>query len=322
MSLIIVSIFTIIVTSLAIWISGDKFVQSAQKIGNALRISKSVRGATLDAVASSFPELTVSTIGLVLFHNFDVGIGTIVGSGLFNIIVIPAVSAFVAPIAFKVSKEVVYRDGLFYALTIIVFLASLFYLNEWGYLVGLGFIAFYLLYLFEIQRQTREFRKKHKLQRKTKTKIDKDILILLVSIIVITVAGYYLVKYVIILSKIMNVSSLVLSFIIIAVATSLSDTAVSVADARRGDVSGATSNAIGSNIFDILICLGLPILIAGLMGIKVVIENTYKSFVFGLLALSVVTIYLLAERMELTKPRAVILFLSYVGYIVYVVFFM
>lgn len=321
MSLIVASI-VIIVTSLAIWIAGDKFVQSAQKIGNTLRISRSVRGATIDAIASSFPELTVSAIGLILFHNFDVGIGTIVGSGLFNIIIIPAVCVFAAPIAFKVSKEVVYRDGLFYTLTIIVFLTSLFYLKEWGVLVGLGFILFYLLYLLEIRRQTKEFRKKYKFHEKKKSKIGKDVVVLLLSVVVITIAGYYLVKYVIILSKMMNVSSLVLSFIIIAVATSLSDTAVSVADARRGDISGATSNAIGSNIFDILICLGLPIFIAGLMGIKVVIESTYKSFVFGLLALSVITIYLLAERMELTKPRAVVLFLSYVAYVAYVVFFM
>ena len=210
----LLSIFVVLVTSVTIWIAGDRFVESAQKIGSFLRISKSMRGATIDAIASSFPELAVSMIGVIIFHNFSVSIGTIVGSGLFNLAVIPFISIMLSSARFKMSKEVVYRDGLFYTFTIMVFFISLYYLREWNYLVGLGFIILYMIYIEEIVRQIRDFRMKHHFkENRVSIKMRKEVLWLSLSIAAITISGYYLVKHILILPELINIPPIFLSFL-------------------------------------------------------------------------------------------------------------
>jgi len=331
----LLSIFVIVATSLAIWYAGEYFTLASSRIGDYLGFSKSARGATLDAISSSLPELMISLIGLIIFHEFSIGIGTIVGSALFNILVIPAICVFLAPKPFKISDEVVHRDGLFYNLTIIILLTAIFFSKGWSVQTAIIFLGAYLLYLFEIFRHgstsvylrnlSEFFRHGPSIRRKRKGKakrIELELGIMLLSLGIIAISSYFLVDRVIFLSDSFGIPPIILSFTLIAIATSFPDLVVSAHDAKRGDISGASSNVFGSNIFDILVGLGLPILLASLLGIPAVISVESMALVFALLASTVVVLYIFAEKMILTKSRAVLLFLIYLGLLTYSIFLM
>jgi len=328
------SVFVILITSISIYYSGEYFASASSKVGDYLGLSKSAKGATLDAISSSMPELMISLFSLIVFHEFSVGIGTIVGSALFNILIIPAVCVFLAPVVFKVSDEVVHRDGLFYNLTIIILLTAIFFSKEWSVSVAIIFLGTYFLYIFEIFRHGStqnyvtnllEFFKHgpklpKKRVKKRKTKVRFEIGIMLFTLLIIAVSSYFLVEHAISLSHFLGIPPIIISFTVIAAATSFPDLVVSATNAKKGDISDASSNVFGSNIFDILVGLGLPIFIARLIKIPVIISVESMTIVFGLLASTVLVLYIFAEKMILTKPKAVLMLLIYLGLVAYTIF--
>ncbi|MCD6368061.1 MAG: calcium/sodium antiporter [Candidatus Aenigmarchaeota archaeon] len=332
--MIILSAIGILVSSLVIYYAGEHFATASSFMGDYMGISRSAKGATFDAISSSMPELLIALFSVILFSKFEIGVGTIVGSALFNILIIPSLCAFVSPKIFKVSDDVIHRDGLFYVLTVIILMMVMFYNVRWSMYVGILFIATYILYFLEIFRHGtaknygRRLLKfirlgpsyKHVSKvRKNQKKLHHEILILIISLVFIIISSYFLVKYSLILATTLGIPPIIIAFVITAAATSIPDLVISVADARKGDISSATSNVFGSNIFDILIGLGLPVLIATLMGINIEITPMSLFILFGLLVSTVVTLYILAENMKLTKPRAILLILMYITLVSYIV---
>ncbi len=329
-----ISVFAILISLIFIYYAGEYFASASSKVGDYLGLSKSAKGATLDAISSSMPELMISLFGLIVFHEFSIGVGTIIGSALFNILLIPAVCVFLAPVVFKVSDEVVHRDGLFYNLTVILLLTVIFFSKEWSVLVAIIFLGTYLLYIFEIFRHGSvsnyighllEFFKqgpkplKKRVKKRKSSKLGFEIGIMLFTLLIIAVSSYFLVEHAISLSNLFGIPPIIISFTVIATATSFPDLVVSVSSAKKGDISDASSNVFGSNIFDILVGLGLPILIANLIKIPVIISVESIAIVFGLLTSTVVVLYLFAEKMILTKPRAVLMLLIYLGLLIYTI---
>lgn len=342
--MIFTDILLILVTSLIIYFAGERFGDVSSWLGNFLGMSKSTKGATLDAVSSSAPELSISLISVLLFGKLEFGIGTIVGSALFNLILIPALCVFMAPLVFEVDRKVIHRDGLFYILTLMVFLGAIFYADRWSIWVGLIFVSAYGLYIFEIYRHGTEFyygkkfveilkegahRKFEEKVEKTASslqdvswmKLLKKLGIFFGALAVIIGSSYFLVESSIGLAEALHVPAILIAFTVAAAASSLPDLVISVANARKGSISDATSNVIGSNIFDVLIGLGLPILLANLLRVPTQVSQASMTLVFALLVSSVVVVYFFAENMKLTKPKAVLLLLIYAGLVAYVVLY-
>lgn len=142
---------------------------------------------------------------------------------------------------------------------------------------------------------------------------------MLFTLLIIGIASYFLVEHAISLSNFFGIPPIIISFTVIAAATSVPDLVISASNARKGNISDASSNVFGSNIFDILVGLGLPILIAQLLKIPVIISVESMTIVFGLLASTVVALYIFAEKMSLTKPKAVLILLIYFGLLAYTI---
>jgi cation:H+ antiporter len=108
----------IILAMIIIWKACDSFESATSYLGRNL--SNGVRGATLNAIGSSLPELLATSLALLFYVNkegFAFGIGTTAGSAMFNSAVIPSLvigTVLIAKLAFmvKVSRKVVLRDGL------------------------------------------------------------------------------------------------------------------------------------------------------------------------------------------------------------------
>lgn len=123
----------------------DFFVPSIKKICEKLKLSEDVAGATIMAAASSSPELFINVVGTFITEG-DLGVGTIVGSAVFNILAVPACCGLFAKQALQLEWWPITRDTLAYAFTVLLLIITL--RNgrvEWY--EGLILISFYILYI-------------------------------------------------------------------------------------------------------------------------------------------------------------------------------
>uniref|UniRef100_A0A803XRA8 Solute carrier family 24 member 4 n=1 Tax=Meleagris gallopavo TaxID=9103 RepID=A0A803XRA8_MELGA len=129
----------------------DFFVPSLEKICERLHLSEDVAGATFMAAGSSTPELFASVIGVFITHG-DVGVGTIVGSAVFNILCIVGVCGLFAGQVVCLTQWAVFRDSVYYTLSVIILivclscLLTLFFVSlRWESLILIIMYSFYIL---------------------------------------------------------------------------------------------------------------------------------------------------------------------------------
>ena len=293
-------------------------------IWKKLRIPSSVRGATFDAVSSSLPEFLTSLAGLIILGNewLEVGIWTIGGSAIFNILIIPAVVLLVYTWR-KIKKldlSGIRRDTIFYILSILIFLAGL-YFNQltlmWVALIVL--YAFYIFYLYKTSLKHRELNFKEVEEAFNSVK-DKKILYfdILVSLVVIYVWVEVAIVSASWIGKQLWVPMLVMSLVLLAAITSIPDTLLSAKASRNWEPDAGLSNAVGSNIFDICIGLWLPIVIwTTIMWLHPSVNFNEQIWVFGFLFLSTILYYFVLSRKQVYKWYWAILLLAYVWFILY-----
>ena len=334
----------------------EYFVPSLDHISGLLKLPSNVAGASLMAIGSSAPELAIALTALFQGsgEHSDVGIGTIVGSAVFNILVITGASALARPA--KITLSVVLRDCLVYvtsiALLLITFSDGKIYPFE--ALTFLALYAFYLIILYkwnswfpeETQNATAHSEEENQQPKDEAVqnpgsimgslkhwlikflgifagKVEKSYLrVFFVSIAVIVGLSWVLVKSVIIFGDATAIPPVIVALTLLAAGTSAPDMISSVVVARQGRGDMAVANAVGSNIFDILIGLGLPWLIAMGMGmmtgghvfVEVGTANLLSSTLVLLGTVFVLFLFLYTERTLSRREGGILIFL----YLIYV----
>mgnify|MGYP006272839553 CR=1 FL=1 len=319
---VLLDLTVIVFSSLVIFIAGDRFASASSNIGNYFNMPNSVKGATLDAVSSSSPELMVALFSVIAFGSFEIGVGTIVGSALFNLLFIPALCVFASGRRFNLGKEVIYRDGGFYAISLIFLLLALIYSETWGIMVAIIFLLGYCAYVCYIVKNTEDFWHTHKQKKKIKkeTNLKKEILVGLIGLLLIGVSTYFLTGHSEILAEKMNIPSVIIGFTIVAIATSLPDGVISIADSKKGTNDDAISNMLGSNIFNIFVGLSIPLLIAAIQSGPVNIGFNHIEIVIALLIVTFLILYSLHKNDVISKKKAtyfLIAFLAFQAYFLY-----
>ncbi|MCI5224561.1 MAG: sodium:calcium antiporter, partial [Candidatus Electrothrix sp. AR4] len=338
------------------------FIPSLDHISGLLDLPSNVAGASLMAMGSSAPELAIALTAL--FHgngeHSDVGIGTIVGSAVFNILVITGASALARPA--KVTLSVVMRDCLIYVLSIVLLLFTfsdgLIQLTEASF-----FLLLYVCYLFILFQWNSWFPEAIKEEsgksvesdpqgiptEKKETSgslsllemmaqytvkglgffagdVNKSYLRVFVVSIAVTIAlSWVLVKSVIVFGDATAIPPVIVALTLLAAGTSAPDMISSVVVARQGRGDMAVANAVGSNIFDILIGLGLPWLIVigiglltgGQTFVEVGTADLLSSTLVLLGTVFILFIFLYTER-TLSRIEGGILILLYVVYVLWI----
>lgn len=313
-----IALSIIIGCSIAIYFAGARFAESSSKIGDALNLPRDVKGATFDAISSSLPELLVALYSVIIFKQFEVGIGTITGSALFNLLVIPGICVFIAPKAFEVSKKVISRDALFYMISVFALIVLLMYFPLWGMTVAIFLVGMYFIYVMEIVKHTKEHKKVHVGKMKP-TNISKEVAIFVILLVVIGVFTFFLTEASIHLAEVLGVPAIIIAFTIVSAATSVPDTVISYVNAKKGDLDDATSNVFGSNVFDIFIGIGVPLLIYNLYKGPVVIDFNNLEIVLGLLGATILILYFFGDDHKIVKREGAILLFMYMVFVVYTV---
>jgi K+-dependent Na+/Ca+ exchanger-like protein len=262
------------------YISEKYFIPSLDHLSKRLRLSTDMAGSTLMAAGSSAPELAVALFAIFKSggNHADLGIGTIVGSALFNILVISGVVMLIRKPA-RLIWQPIFRDILFYVLAIIL-LATVYLSGYFGLLSGLLLVGAYVAYILVVYYWKRVFPYsdieghdevadiKHYrnfifegLNRLSMRILRFYIPAFLFSIGMVTLLSWLLVESAIGISASLGVPELLIGLTVVAIGTSVPDLIASVIVARQGRPGMAINNAIGSNVFDILIGLGLPLLL-------------------------------------------------------------
>ena len=317
---ILVNSGIIIFSSIIIYFAGKKFSESSSKIGDYFNLPRDVKGATFDAISSSLPELLVALYSVIIFKQFEVGIGTIVGSALFNLLVIPGICILVAPVAFKVSEKVISRDALFYVVAVSTLIILIIYFKTWGLMVSLILLFIYLIYLNEIINHAKNYKKKHKSKKSKEIKLIKEFSVFFFFMIIIGVFTFLLTNSAMNLSYTLRISPIIIAFTIIAIATSIPDSVISVVNAKKGEIDDAVSNVFGSNVFDILVGIGLPLLIYFIYKGPVKILFANLEIVLGLLVATIILLFFFAGDHKLNRKQAGILLFMYLVFIAYTIY--
>lgn len=327
-------------------VADEFFVPALDIMAERLKLSSDMAGATLMAIGSSAPELFTSLIAVLRSDGLaDVGAGTIVGSAIFNILVIIGASA-----AFKRAQlhwQPVVRDALFYVLSIIALLVS-FYDGVIVLWEALFFVSLYAGYLFAVFNWRRWFPYKDVdpidlLEKEEKKNIwavrskkllsfvipdvteheDRYLAAFSISIAFIAGLSYVMVEGAVHVSTALHVPPAIIALTVLAAGTSIPDLLSSIAVAKQGRGDMAISNAVGSNIFDILIGLGGPWLLVLLWNggsVSVSTENLLGS-IFLLFATVVAVFFLLLMRnWSLSRRAGWILISLYLLYLAWNIF--
>jgi len=286
-------ILGIILIMYVIWKASDGFEAAANYLGRNMK--EGVKGATINAVGSSLPELMTAMIALLWYNDrdgFGFGVAATAGSALFNTFIIPAVVIlsviiFTTVKKISVSKKVVLRDGIFLLLAelLLIVLLTGGTITFYHALIMLATYGIYVYYTISsmktsedhIDVEHEDFLEydvdrsrlhsiahvdlRHVVLGKSELTKLNSIVLLVSSIIVIGIACHFLVDLTYSIGDNLGLNVFFISVILAAAATSIPDTILSMKDAQNGNYDDATSNALGSNIFDVLVSLGLPILI-------------------------------------------------------------
>lgn len=241
--------------------AADYFIESAEKIGNALHVSPFVIGVTVVALGTSLPELITSIIA-VFENSTEIVIGNVVGSNIANF---GLVMAFVAII----SKRIILKVNVM-VVEMPFFLASGFLVSimmidgvfdRWdGIVACLGMI----LFVFYTIRNTPEGEEDK--TEKEESKIPAAAVVLFfVSGAAIYFSAKYNIEAVLGIAEKLNIGTEVIAQTAVALGTSLPELLVSIAAARKKNLEIAIGNLIGSNIFNSFAVLGIPSLIEPLI---------------------------------------------------------
>ncbi len=288
----------------------DFFVEGAAGIADKFGIPQLVIGLTIVAMGTSAPEAAVS-IAAALKGNAGITIGNVVGSNMFNVFVILGVTACI--IATSVASSTI-KIELPFMIAITVVLAVLGMngksVNFWEGVILLVLFVVYLAYLFVMAMKQRQDVEEEEKQRPLWMLIIYAVL----GLAVVVWGSDITVDAAVNIASRIGISQRIIGLTIVAMGTSLPELVTSVSAARKGKSDIAIGNIVGSNIFNVLLVVGLSALITPVAFDPAFIWDTMIAAAAG-----VILFFCVLRQKKLTRVGGIILLLGYVAYFIYLI---
>jgi len=264
------------------------------------------------AVGSSFPELSTAVISTALHGKFELGVAAVVGSALFNILMIPALAGLCGNGTLDSTRDLVYKETQFYLVAIVVLLlvfsfaviynpvGSPFGPQHGEVTRGLSLLplALYIVYVY-LQYQDAVDHTPDAVPAEIDLRGQGAILLGSLGVILVGVEG--LVQSAIRFGTVFETPSFLWGITVVAAGTSVPDAFVSIRASRSGNAVTSIANVLGSNIFDLLVCIPAGVLAAG----TVAINYSVGAPMMGVLALATLVVLLfMRSEMVLTNGEA------------------
>ena len=321
----IASVAVVVVTTGFIWFGSGWLESSAERLSTHYGLPEVIQGSVVVAVGSSFPELA-SVVLTALAGAFDMGVGAVVGSAIFNILVIPALSGIATEGPLDSNRTVVYKEAQFYmiavsALIVTFAMAVIYFPTTGGAALGgrvtrpLAVIPL-LLYGLYVFIQWQDVSDHESEDAPGDIAVLRQWAKLAIGLVVILVAVEQLVGAVESLGHTFGVPEFLAGVTVIAAATSLPDSLVSVRAARKDKGITSLGNVLGSNTFDLLVAVPLGVLIVG----SAPIDFAVAVPMMGVLTVATILLFtFLRTDLSLSDAEAYVLLAAYLAFVTWVV---
>lgn len=317
--MIIFSILGIVLGFLLLVKGADWFVDGSSSVAKKLRIPAVVIGLTVVAFGTSAPELAVS-VSAALKGSNDIALGNVVGSNIFNTLVVLGASAAITPIA--VGKSAIKKDyplSIFGAILIaglcmdtILFDAPMMGISRLDGVILLICFAFFMYITVRDGLKNRADAEEEEIKSFT---TGKSILFIIVGLAGIVAGGQLTVTCAKEVARAIGMTEAVIGLTVVAIGTSLPELVTSVIAARKGESDIAVGNVIGSNIFNIFFIIGTSATILPM-------QNLDTSYIFDLvvlIAVMIITYIPIAITKKVTRGMGITMVLAYVAYTAYLI---
>jgi len=301
--------YLILIVGMLFLVKGaDFFVDGSASVAKILKVPSLIIGLTIVALGTSLPEASVSiTAGMA--GNNELALSNVVGSNIFNTLVVVGCSAMIAP--FVMHRDIVKRDLIINLIVSVALCAFMFdgVLSRLdGILLLIGLVAFMLILIrsalrYRVEEETVEA-----------LPIGKSIILIIIGVAAIILGGNFVVSGASDIARQWGMSDTLIGLTIVSIGTSLPELVTSVVAARKGESSLSLGNAIGSNILNILFILGIS---GTLTPIAVIPENIIDVAVLIGVALFVLILARFNDKM--TRMKAAVFIGLYAIYMAYII---
>lgn len=295
----------------------DWLTKGASALARRFNISELVIGLTIVAIGTSLPELVIST-GAAIKGSPGVALGNIIGSNIFNGLLILGVAALIAPIRFNrkmLSRELPFN--LLASVALLLVSGSMLeggapgeMITRYGGLLLLCFFAVFLRYTFSIEGDGNETAEKPMTMKKV-------LLLLVCGLAALIFGGNLFVDGATEVARALGLSEAVIGITIVSAGSSLPELAVSVNAARKGNVGIALGNVLGSNILNIFFILGVSAVITPIS------LDGFSYVDYYVLLGSSLLIYAVSRfgggKAHITRFEGAVLVAAYVAYTTYLI---
>lgn len=295
---------------LLVW-GADKFVAGASALARRLGVSPLLVGLTIVAFGTSAPELAVSLTAALQGAN-EIAVGNVVGSNIFNMLMVAGLSAVVCPLI--MDRTLLRRDwpiSLAAAVLLLVFIAPDLTISR---VEGIILLAAFAVVL---GTQIRAALKNRDTLETEEDEVAMPPLMIGINIVLglacIIIGGQLAVNGATGIARMFGLSETLIGLTIVAIGTSLPELVTSLVAARKGQNEIAMGNVIGSNIFNLLLILGVSATIT-----PIPVQATSIIDALVLIGISIV-FYLPARRGKLGRAPGAIMALTYVVYTAYLI---
>ena len=294
----------------------DAFVEGSSSIAKHFHVPSLIIGMTIVAMGTSLPETAVSVTAAIAGSN-ALAVSNAVGSNIFNLMVVIGVCAALTPVAVQKSTlKIDFPFSVFCAFLLLVLGRNRMILTRVNGLILIVLFVFFLLYMIRSAQHSKNSESSELTEETAEMKVlsvPKSLLFIVLGIAAITFGSDWVVDGAKTIAAAFGISENLIGLTVVAFGTSLPELMTSIVAARKNEVDMALGNAIGSNIFNILMVLGIA---AALNPITFIRENIIDIIV--LIGFSFIVWIMAWTRRRLSKPEGLAMILLYAGYVVYI----
>ena len=301
--------------------SADILVDASSNIAKKWHIPEVVIGLTIVAIGTSMPELVVSVTAALEKHA-DLSIGNIIGSNITNMFLILGICATIKPLRFK--KETRFFEIPFTIITTALLFffcintnTSIPVINRNEGIILLLLCVVFVIYNLIMARKGEQFEKKDPMleivtENKEEVSIWESLFGVIVGIVGLKLGGDLVVNGTVQISEMIGITEKLVSLTIVALSTSLPELITSIAATKKGDIDLAIGNVLGSQIFNILLIIGIS---ATLSPIRYSIEYNSQMILLTIGSIALGLFPFTGKKYEMTKINGIVFIIIYVLYL-------
>ena len=320
----ILNVVLLLIGFVALIKGADWFVDGSASLAKVFRVPSLIIGLTIVAFGTSAPELAVSSTAALQGSN-EIALSNVVGSNMFNLLVVLGACALFTKV--PCGNDVLKRDFpisvinsilvLIFSASSVVFAGGVFHdmtaqAGIISRIEGAGLIVLFVLYiiwLIKIALTNKTDESPEELKP-----VWKCILLIIVGIVIIVAGGNMVVNSAKEIARAFGMTETLIGLTVVALGTSLPELVTSIVAARKNEVGLAVGNVIGSNIFNLMLILGLS---AFLNPVAVNVASFFDLIV--LIFMSLITYVFLISKKELNRSEGIVMILIYVAQIAFAI---